>query len=198
MSFQNEEIELLSNPKFYELKNGATEKLKSAMEKIREALLMTIEPQRLIAPSSTDFLKGQIAKGENYEGYPYVMLDFPKQFSKDSIFTFRTMFWYGHDFIFSVILAGELLARYRANLKSNFDALANENFSFGKEDVWDWRKSAQIKFESQNKAAILSLSDSQPFLKLMQRFPPSILSDEENLRRLAVKFYQTVKPIIGK
>lgn len=198
MSFQTEEIALLSNPQFFELKNGATEKLKSAMEKIREALLKTIKPETLLAPSTTDFLKGQIAKGENYEGYPYVMLDFPKQFGKKSIFTFRAMFWYGHEFIFSVILAGEGMTHYRKQFKDHYPSLAEHRFYFGKDDVWDWRTSAQVQIAEDNKSLIFSLMESQQFLKLMQRFPPTVLGDEEQLCNRAVNFYQMTKLIIGK
>ncbi|MFQ3607444.1 MAG: hypothetical protein SNJ55_02285 [Chloroherpetonaceae bacterium] len=55
-TFHDEELALLSNPRFFEQKLQATEKLKQLMEEIR--------PQGLLAPRTTDFLKGQIAKGQ--------------------------------------------------------------------------------------------------------------------------------------
>lgn len=118
MSFLPEEIALLSNPRFFEQKSRATEKLKGLMEKIRAAYLSVINPDELHAPPETDFQKGQIAKGENYEGYPYVMLNFPKRFSRESVFTFRSLFWFGHCLIFSVMLAGEPLPHWRKNFRA--------------------------------------------------------------------------------
>jgi hypothetical protein len=115
-TFQDDELALLANPRFFEQKLQATEKLKRLMDEIRTAFLEEIHPHELLAPIRTDFLKGQIAKGENYEGYPYVMLDFPKHFGKESIFTFRTLFWFGHALIFSVILAGTHLEDYRKKI----------------------------------------------------------------------------------
>ncbi len=192
--FFADEIALLSNPYFFEQKTRATEKLKYVMEQIRKTLLEEIRPQELLAPSTTDFLKGQIAKGENYEGYPYVMLDFPKQFSKESIFTFRTLFWYGHSLIFSMIVAGEHLEHYRTNFERHYDSLYNAALYFGIDDVWDWREPAALLLTKENKVDLLRRD--QPFIKLMRRFSPTILSDEQRVLNEAKKFYQTVKPVI--
>lgn len=166
------------------------------MEKIRLAYLEVICPEKLLAPNTTDFLKGQIAKGENYEGYPYVMLDFPKQFSKQSIFTFRTLFWYGHSLIFSMIVAGEHLEHYRTNFEKHYDSLCNAALYFGINDMWDWREHAALLLTKENKTDLLA--HHQPFIKLMKRFSPAILSDEQTLLSEAKKFYQTVKPVIEK
>lgn len=166
------------------------------MEQIRVALLDEIRPQELLAPDTTDFLKGQIAKGENYEGYPYVMLDFPKQFGKESIFTFRTLFWYGHSLIFSVILAGAHLQAYRQKFERHYEGLCKASLYFGIEDVWDWREQACVLLTQENKAQLLQLE--QPFLKLMKRTSPTVLSSEQEVINEAKSFYQTVKPVIQK
>ncbi|MGQ9806215.1 MAG: hypothetical protein ACUVRP_09080 [Chlorobiales bacterium] len=195
-TFHDDELALLSNPHFFEKKLQATQKLKDLMEQIRVALLDEIRPQELLAPSTTDFFKGQIAKGENYEGYPYVMLDFPKQFSKESIFTFRTLFWYGHSLIFSIILAGAHLQAYRQNFERHYEGLCKAGLYFGIEDVWDWREQARVLLTKENKAQLLQLE--QPFLKVMKRLAPAVLSSEQEVIREAKAFYQTVKPVIQK
>ncbi|RYG23967.1 MAG: hypothetical protein EOO01_43830, partial [Chitinophagaceae bacterium] len=48
----------------------------------------------------------KIAKGENYKGLPYVMLDYPRHFGKEDIFAFRTMFWWGNFLSFTWHLKG--------------------------------------------------------------------------------------------
>ncbi len=194
--FLPDELALLSNPRFFEQKLQATEKLKRLMEQIRTAFLEEIHPHELLAPLGTDFLKGQLAKGENYEGYPYVMLDFPKHFGKESIFTFRTLFWFGHALIFSVILAGTHLEDYRKKFAQCYERLSEAKVQIGIGDMWDWRESASRQLIQENKREILQLE--QPFLKVMKRFPPAILSNETIVISEAKAFYQTVKPIIQK
>lgn len=195
-TFEDDEIALLSNPRLFEQKLRATEKLKDLMEQIRTVLLEDIRPHDLLAPSTTDFLKGQIAKGENYEGYPYVMLDFPKQFGKESIFTFRTLFWYGHSLIFSMIVAGTYLQTYRRNFEHHYDGLCEANLYIGVDDVWDWRERAAVLLTQENKRQILKLD--LPFLKVMKRLVPAVLRSEQEVLKEAKAFYQTVKPIIQK
>ena len=195
-TFQDDELALLANPRFFEQKLQATEKLKRLMEEIRTAFLEEIHPHELLAPIRTDFLKGQIAKGENYEGYPYVMLDFPKHFGKESIFTFRTLFWFGHALIFSVILAGTHLEDYRKKFAGCYERLCEAGVQIGIGDVWDWRERASRQLSQENKGELLQLN--QPFLKVMKRFSPAILSNEITVISEAKAFYQTVKPIIQK
>ena len=43
-------------------------------------------------------------RGENHKGFPFISLDMPQMFSKTQMFTYRTLFWWGHDLIFSLIL----------------------------------------------------------------------------------------------
>ncbi len=195
-TFQDDELALLSNPRFFEQKLQATEKLKRLMEQIRTVFLEEIHPHELLAPLGTDFLKGQIAKGENYEGYPYVMLDFPKHFGKESIFTFRTLFWFGHALIFSVILAGTHLEDYRKKFARCYERLCEAGVQIGIGDVWDWRERASRQLSQENRGELLQLE--QPFLKVMKRFPPAILSNEATVISEAKAFYQTVKLIIQK
>jgi hypothetical protein len=132
MAFTPEELALICDPTPFELKHAATEKLKALMERIRETYLQCVQPQHTLCPEQTDFLRGQIAKGENYEGYPYVMLDFPKFYGQGEIFTYRTMFWYGHYFIFSLILAGTHLQTYQSAVANAPDSLCRRRFSCGK------------------------------------------------------------------
>lgn len=50
---------------------------------------------------------GRMSKGENYQGLPYVMLDYPGTFSRENIFAIRTFFWWGNFFSITLHLSGE-------------------------------------------------------------------------------------------
>jgi hypothetical protein len=49
----------------------------------------------------------KISKGENYEGLPYVMLDYPRCFSKEDVCAIRTFFWWGNFFSITLHLKGK-------------------------------------------------------------------------------------------
>lgn len=52
----------------------------------------------------------KISKGEFYEGFPWVMLDFPKVFNKkEGHFAVRNFFWWGHGFYFQLHFSGQYL-----------------------------------------------------------------------------------------
>ena len=63
--------------------------------------------------------KPAIARGENHNGFPYVSLDYPQNFSKTEMFTMRTLFWWGHYLGFSLILKGKHLEYYANRLLQN-------------------------------------------------------------------------------
>jgi hypothetical protein len=195
MSFTSDEIELLSSRRPFDLKFQATEKLKTLMGGVRETYLNLIEPEKLLCPHETDFKRGQIAKGENYEGYPYVMLDFPKFYGRNDIFTYRTMFWYGNFFIFSVILSGSYLPRYQARFEAHYDELASEQLFLAKEELWDWREETTIALTAENREQIIETLEHLPFLKLTRHLNPADLHDEANLLNVAKQFYRATEKI---
>jgi hypothetical protein len=197
MAFTEKEIMLLSDQSVFEMKREATEKLKLLMESVRLVLLERIEPKKLVAPSSTDFKRGQIAKGENYEGFPYVMLDFPKCFSKSDVFTYRTIFWYGHDLIFSVILAGEFLEHYRNQFKIHFDEFAKDELWISSSDVWNWKADGQVKIANEQRERIFRMMEELNYLKVMKRFPASVLNDEPLILREIARFYELTEKMVS-
>ena len=196
MNLTPEEVSLVSQQKFFETKLSATEKLKVLMGEIRSVYLDLFNPSEIYCPEQTDFKTGQIAKGENYEGYPYVLLDLPRYFSKTDIFTFRTMFWYGHAFIFSVILAGERLPHYQQRFQTQYDTLVKADILIGTQDLWDWQDGSFVRLTEQNRSETVRLAETLPFMKLMRHLPPAALADTAGILAGARGFYETIKPVI--
>ncbi len=56
----------------------------------------------------------KISRGENYEGLPYVMLDYPRCFSKEDVFAIRTFFWWGNYFSITLHVKGKYKLQYEA------------------------------------------------------------------------------------
>lgn len=67
-------------------------------------------------PGFAESSSAKISKGENYEGLPYVIMDYPASFSRENIFAIRTMFWWGNFFSMSLHLSGK-----NFRLKNDFD-----------------------------------------------------------------------------
>jgi hypothetical protein len=63
----------------------------------------------------------KITKGENYNGLPYVLLDYPAYFSKENVFALRTMFWWGNFFSITIHLSGKYKALLQENIFSAKD-----------------------------------------------------------------------------
>ena len=58
-------------------------------------------------PSVIAEISPKISKGENYQGLPYVILDYPRCFSKEDVFAIRTFFWWGKFFSITLHLKGK-------------------------------------------------------------------------------------------
>jgi hypothetical protein len=69
----------------------------------------------------------KIAKGENYEGLPYVMMDYPAQFKKGNIMAIRTFFWWGHFFSISLHQSG-INNQMNENTAPKLEYLVRKNF----------------------------------------------------------------------
>ncbi|HRE50151.1 MAG TPA: hypothetical protein PK339_01930 [Flavitalea sp.] len=79
----------------------------------------------------------KIARGENYRGLPYVMLDYPRRFGKEDIFAVRTMFWWGNFFSVTLHLKGKYKKHFLPVLLKNMERLAAMDFMAATdEDEW--------------------------------------------------------------
>lgn len=85
------------------------------------------EPLLKQLPSEVLVVSPKIAKGENYEGLPYVMLDYPRCFGKEDTFAIRTFFWWGNFFSITLQLKGKYLEQYAAVIQQNIYKTADEN-----------------------------------------------------------------------
>lgn len=70
----------------------------------------------------------KIAKGENYLQLPYVLLDYPRCFDKENIFTIRTMFWWGNFFSITLHLSGKYKQTFETALQKNIQTLVEHDF----------------------------------------------------------------------
>lgn len=137
----------------------------------------------------------KISKGEQYQGLPYVVLDYPRQFGRDDIFACRSFFWWGRFFSITLHLAGASLDAYRARLAGLQQQLGNWHVCV-QENPWEHH------FEADNYRAAGSLSGGEweglmqgAFVKLARKYA---LEDWENIISNAVADYTALLKMLGK
>lgn len=101
------EYELAGNKEILFLKNRIIEKVKIFFGELCTDYRNEIQQcqSNLAIPVSLDFQK--ISRGENHEGLPYVVLDFPGIFSNENIFAVRSLFWWGNFCSITLHLKGD-------------------------------------------------------------------------------------------
>jgi len=98
------EIKLLNTVDIFLHKPAIMKKVEGNLTALKQEIIKTLSQSPHPCPPNSDITKGQIVRGENHKGFPFMSLDMPQMFSKSEMFTYRTLFWWGHDLIFSLIL----------------------------------------------------------------------------------------------
>jgi hypothetical protein len=163
------ERQLLQDTTFFPAKAAIAEKVKHWLTELRDELRLELESTTLLAPAGLDCRQGQLVKGEHLLDFPYHYLDFPKYFSQGEMFAYRTLVWWGHHVVFALILQGSNLARYKANLLTAYDQLADRELSLLLTDTpWEWRRGEDylLPLQRANHDVVKAALAKRPFLKL--------------------------------
>lgn len=119
--FSEGELSLMNDEKFFLLKHDITKKIELLFTDLLSGLENSNEQNGLNKSILAMNNAGKIFKGENYLQFPYINLDYPREFGND-VFAYRSMFWWGHHFSFTLHLSG----KYYELAKSNWKHLCKE------------------------------------------------------------------------
>lgn len=195
-----EERELIRDRGFFRAKAIIGKKVKRILLQLHEALKEELSFSRLLAPSGVDIQIGQFVKGEHLEDFPYQYLDFPKYFSQTEKFTFRSLFWWGHYFVFALILEGPYLERYKSNLLAHYGEVADRGFALLlAPTLWEWKNRPDLLLEirNENKEEVAAVLDSLPWLKIHKVIEfDSPLFEEGRMVETGREIFRLTKPII--
>jgi len=138
IQFSKVELRCMNDRDFLLRKRIITDKLCELLHGFAEILKASPVSRAFNFPAGVDFQAGRITRGENYKGLPYVILDFPRLFDKENIFAFRTMFWWGNYFSFTLHLKGEPLRQYRNSLMAHYGKLHEQGIHlYIGDDEWE-------------------------------------------------------------
>ncbi|MER3423352.1 MAG: hypothetical protein C4293_09125 [Nitrospiraceae bacterium] len=172
--FTSGEITLIADEKFFLVKARIMKKVRGLLDDLHVGLGKDLEGVELLAPVGFNRKKFQFVKGEHLEDFPYQYLDFPKHFEGDEKFTFRSLFWWGHHFVFALILEGEGLLRYKRNLINRYHRVAGRQLALSlAPSPWEWKhgEGYTIPLSHDRKSEVSAVLSGRSFFKLA-RFVP--------------------------
>jgi hypothetical protein len=139
MRLTEKELLILQDKDFLLTKAAVLQKITELLEDTREEIKRCVENSNFSFPDGTGLLDGKTSRGENYKNLPYMVLDYPALFSKNSIFAYRTMFWWGNFFSATLHLEGIALDDYRNSIRLNLDEIFNKDVFIGVGDTpWQY------------------------------------------------------------
>lgn len=102
-----QELSLLTDQEFLLTKRVIDSKVSGLLLSAQQNLSEYIKNDQIELPSGVSTKPRKIAKGENYQSLPYWVSDYPAVLTKDHVWSFRTVVWWGHEVSFSLILKGK-------------------------------------------------------------------------------------------
>jgi hypothetical protein len=136
IQLSQEEMDLVQNAQVLLTKQRIIGKVFNLFGEMADVLQKEMETVSL--PSAVRQLSPKIARGENYELLPYVMLDYPRYFSREHVLAIRTFFWWGNFLSVTLQLKGKYLQQYSASIFIHRLQLADAGFHFAVSDD-EWR-----------------------------------------------------------
>lgn len=200
MNFTAKDITLLSDTEFFSAKSRISPKIRHLLEQIHDSFRHELEARPLLVPEGFDPAASQFVKGEHLEAFPYQYLDYPRFFTRDVKFSFRSLVWWGHHMVFALILEGGHLRRYKENLINRFPSVADREIHLClSHSLWEWKQGSGYTLEitrgrSSEVAAVLA---HRRFFKLARFVPfsdPAVLNGEAH--HLAHQALRAVLPVI--
>ncbi len=200
MDLTTKDIAFLADTEFFSAKAHISPKIRHLLERVHEAFRHELKAHRLLVPDGFDPDACQFVKGEHLEDFPYQYLDYPRFFTRDVKFAFRSLVWWGHHLAFALILEGGQLRRYKENLINRFPSVADREICLClSPSLWEWKQGpgytlALTQGRQPEVAAVLA---HRPFFKLA-RFvsfdDPAVLAGEAH--RLAQEALCAMLPVI--
>ncbi len=194
LQFDAAESSLMFNSDVFLLKRRLNGKIYILFEHIKTRLKDTEEHKQFSFPENTDITTGKISRGENYQSCPWVMLDFPRLFTKTEIFAFRTLFWYGHYFTGSLLCSGEVAKEKIQKLILNRQLMLHKGIFFClHSDAWlhDIDSMAYKRIEEVTDAEMEKHVSETGYFKISSKFisqlPDEIIQKTENMYILFLK-----------
>ncbi|HQU28827.1 MAG TPA: hypothetical protein PKZ24_06685 [Nitrospirales bacterium] len=200
LAFSSEDLRLLADQDFFRKKAVLSKKITHTLEALHAQLILETSNQVLLAPDGFNPQSVQFVKGEHLEDYPYQYLDFPRYYTRDAKFAFRSLFWWGHHVVFSLLVEGPLVTHYRRNFFTRFSEVANRQLCLSlSPSLWEWKTGAGLTMEitSQRRSELAAVMDRRSALKIGRYIPfEQSLTEPGTIIQEGIHAFRSILPLI--
>ncbi len=168
------ELELVCNTEWILTKHAIIQKVYELFGNVLPLMQNILEESKAVLPPEIFATAPKISKGENYKLLPYVIMDYPRHFTKDDTVAIRTFFWWGHFFSISLQLAGRHKTNAESKMVENFEWLQQNGYAVCVSDnPWEHQfdDSNFILLHSIGKKQFELLLAQKPFIKIANNIP---------------------------
>lgn len=191
--FSNDELNFISDKSFFERKTTINSKVIEQLNELQQKLNMLLKENSATVPVNVLQSSPKISRGENYKGFPWLILDYPRVFSTEDVFAFRTLFWWGHSWVLTFQLSGSFLKILHPSILMHLNSIKDTTIKIGVgTDPWIHNPEDAMYVDLKNFISAKSPADealhSQPFFKLIKKVE---FSQSEKLMEEAIAFYSS-------
>lgn len=188
------ELELVTSADLILTKNAILEKVKQLLAGLQAKQQECIQLNRDTLPAELIHSSPKISRGENYQGLPYMVLDYPRYFEGENILAVRTMFWWGNFFSITLHLSGSFKKMAAPLVIQSRELLEQQGYYYcHNEDPW------QHHFGETNYRPLTGISESElkslvnkgSFIKLAVKLPLEQWDEAEEI--LFIRFKEIIK-----
>lgn len=171
LTLSEEERILMMDSRFILTKNAVLKKIELLLGVLSESLRkQAIVMELHVLPAFV--LSPKIARGEQYHGLPWLMLDYPRIFTKTASCAIRCFFWWGNYWTVTLQLSGSYLEQYKQQVEFFVRAHSGENnwyLSVG-ENQWQ-HELTSANYIAKELADETYWMQERSFLKLVKKIP---------------------------
>ncbi|MEO5888604.1 MAG: hypothetical protein ABIQ31_00065 [Ferruginibacter sp.] len=166
------ELELVCNKDWILTKHIIIEKVYQLFGTLSSSMQQHILEKGPALPGEAKVSNPKISRGENYKDLPYVMLDYPRYFTKEATLAVRTLFWWGNFFSINLHLSGACKEKAIPALIRNFTLLQNEEYWICVHtDPWQhhFEEDNYLPMEKYTAVEFAAILQREPFVKIAKR-----------------------------
>ncbi len=173
-SFSPKEVACIADTEFFRAKAKITLQVRKILDELHGHLKSELKGRDLLAPQNFKPDAVQFVKGEHLEDFPYQYLDFPRYYTREEKFAFRSLFWWGHHMVFALILEGPNIRRYKENIINRFSDIADKHICLClSSSLWEWKDGSGFTMEltHDRKSQTAAVLANRSFLKVARFIP---------------------------
>lgn len=171
LTLSAEERLLMMDTRFILTKNAVLQKMELLLGALSETIREKVQ-KRALDQTPAFVISPKIARGEQYQELPWLMLDYPRLFTKTDTCAIRCFFWWGNYWSVTLQLAGTYLDNCRAEVEAFVQRNAGQENWYLSVGTDPWVH--ELDSEAYVKASSIDdfyWREERSFLKLAKKIP---------------------------